>query len=204
MAVQKKENDVESSRGVLVDLEEKIHVLHVDDDSDFLKTAKQCLEMQGEFQVDTAISAKEARAKLEKEKYDVIISDYQMPEEDGLEFLKLIRGEGNTTPFILLTGKGREEVAINALNLGVDQYLNKGGRPETVYTELVHHIKQLAETRKVEERRRESDEKFRNLFENAYDELILVDISGRILDINQKAAEIAEKNREDIIGKSFL
>lgn len=204
MAIQRKENDIESSMRVLIGLEEKIHVLHIDDDSDFLKTAKQCLEMQRQFQIDTAVSVKEARAKLEKEKYDVIISDYQMPEEDGLEFFKSIRKEGNMTPFILLTGKGREEVAISALNLGVDQYLNKGGEPETVYTELAHHIKQLAETRKIEERRRESDARFRNLFENAYDGLILVDISGRILDINRKAAEIAEKNREDIIGKSFL
>ncbi len=204
LPVQKKKSSVESSIRVVIDLEEKIRVLHVDDDSDFLKTAKQCLEMQGQFQVDTVISVKEARAKLEKEKYDVIISDYQMSGEDGLEFLKLIRGEGNATPFILLTGKGREEVAINALNLGVNQYLNKGGEPETVYAELAHYIKQLAETRKIEQRRRESDERFRNLFEKAYDGLILVDISGKILDINQKAAEIAEKNKEDIIGKSFL
>jgi len=204
LAVQKKENDVESLKGVLVELGEKIRVLHVDDDPNFLKMAKQCLEMHGQFQIEMALSAEEAREKLENEKYDVIISDYKMPGQDGLEFFKSIKEKGNTTPFILLTGKGREEVAINALNLGVSQYLNKGGEPETLYAELAHHIKQLAQTRLTEERRRESDQRFRSLFENAYDGLILVDISGRILDINEKAAEIAEKKREDIIGKSFL
>jgi PAS domain S-box-containing protein len=197
---------VESSTEIIIDSTERarFRVLLVDDEPALLKIAKQCLEMQGPFQVDTATSADEAEMKLEKGKYDVIISDYQMPVKDGVEFLKELRDEGNPIPFIMFTGKGREEVAIKALNLGANQYLNKMGETETVYAELAHSIKQLAKTRKAEEELRESEERFRNLFEKANDGLVFVDLSGRIVDMNQKAAEIAEKRKEEIVGKPFF
>ena len=69
-------------------LERQMRVLHVDDDPAFLKVAKQCLEMQGEIEVDTASSVNEASEKLKKKDYDAVVSDYQMPGKDGLEFLK--------------------------------------------------------------------------------------------------------------------
>jgi PAS domain S-box-containing protein len=198
-----KEHMIESSK-IVLDLNDKIHVLHVDDDSGLLKITKQCLEMEGPLQVDTALSVEEALMKLEKDEYDIVVSDYQMPGKDGLDFLKALRSKGNAIPFIMFTGKGREEVAIEALNLGANQYLNKMGETETVYVELAHSITELAKTRKAEEKQRESEEKFRDLFEKANDGLVFVDLSGRIVDLNQKAAEIAEKRKGDIVGKSFL
>jgi len=199
-----KESVVESLAKAVIDLSEKIRVLHVDDDSGILKITKQCLELEGPVEVDTAVSVDEAMTKLEKEQYDVVVSDYQMPIKDGLDLLKELREKGNTIPFIMFTGKGREEVAIKALNLGANQYLNKVGATETVYTELAHSITELAKTRKAERRQCESEEKFRTLFEKANDGLVFTDVSGRVVELNQKATEIAEKKKEDIIGKSFL
>ena len=119
--VQMDERAVESSARIVLDLNDRIRVLHVDDDSCILKIAKQCLEMEGPFQVDTALSVEEALMKLEKDKYDIVVSDYQMPEKDGLDFLKALRSKGDAIPFIMFTGKGREEVAIKALNLEANQ-----------------------------------------------------------------------------------
>ena len=128
------ESAVESSAEVVVDLNEKepIRILYVDDETSLLRIAKQCLEMEGSFQVDTASSVDEALEKVKKGSYDAVVSDYQMPGKDGLELLKELREKGDSTPFIMFTGKGREEVAIKALNLGANQYLNKTGDPETV------------------------------------------------------------------------
>ena len=141
------ESIVESSAetGSNVAKTERIRVLHVDDERGFLKVAKQCLETQGEFEVDTASSVNEASEKLKKTDYDIIVSDYHMPDKDGLEFLKELREKGNTVPFIVFTGKGREEIAVKALNLGADQYIDKHGDPETVYCELAHGISQAVE-----------------------------------------------------------
>ena len=114
-----------------------IRVLHVDDEAGFLKVAKQILEMQGSFQVETALSINEAMEKMRQKAFDVIVSDYVMPERNGLDFLRELRERRNNISFIMFTGKGREEVAIRALNLDVDRYFNKVGKPETVNNGIV-------------------------------------------------------------------
>jgi len=117
-----------------------LKVLHVDDEIGFLKVAKKILELQGAFQVDIACSVDEAKEKIKTKTYDVIVSDYWMPRKDGLEFLKDLREDGNGIPFIVFTGRGREEVAIKSLNYGADYYINKYGKPEKVYRELAEGI----------------------------------------------------------------
>jgi PAS domain S-box-containing protein len=198
------ESVVESQAEIVIDSTgKKIRVLHVDDEPALLKVAKQCLEMQGPFRVDTASSVEEALAKLEKERYDAVVSDYQMPGKDGLEFLKELRESGNSVPFIMFTGKGREEVAIRALNLGANQYLNKTGETETVYTELAHTVTELAKTKKAEELLRLSEERYRNLFENAKDVIILFDLKGNVTSAN-KGAEKYGFNKNGMLGKNML
>lgn len=143
-----------------------LHILHVDDDAYFRKSAKQILEMHGSFKVDDASSVNEALEKMEQKAYDAVISDYQMAKVDGLDFLRKLRAKGDKITFILFTGKGREEVAINALNLGADGYINKLGKPETVYGELTHYILQSVERKKSERALIDSEKKFRTLVEH--------------------------------------
>jgi DNA-binding NtrC family response regulator len=129
-----------------------IQVLHVDDDVSFLKVAKQCLKLHGSFEVDTASSVDAAKQKMKLKAYDAIVSDYVMPGKDGLQFLNELREKGNRIPFIIFTGKGREEVAaIKALNLGADGYFGKLGEAETIYGELARGIYQAVRIRKADE-----------------------------------------------------
>jgi len=199
------ESVVQSHGEIVVDSTEKklVRVLHVDDEPALLRVTKQCLELEGMFQVDSVSSVEEAMAKLEKERYDAVVSDYQMPGKDGLEFLKELRENGDRTPFIMFTGKGREEVAIKALNLGANQYLNKTGETETVYTELAHAITELAKIKKAEELLRLSEEKYRGLFESARDVIVLFDLKGNVTSINKMAEEYGF-NRSEMLGKNML
>ena len=80
---------------------ELINVLFVDDDAEFLKSAKQCLCMQGPIEIESAFSVDEALEKMNKTKTDVIVCDIQMPVTSGLEFLKMLRKENNKIPFYL-------------------------------------------------------------------------------------------------------
>ena len=66
-----------------------------------------------------------------------------MPETNGIEFLKIVRGEGNSIPFIIMTGRGREEVVIEALNYGADFYLQKGGDTKVMFAELMHVVRKV-------------------------------------------------------------
>jgi DNA-binding response OmpR family regulator len=122
---------------------EEIKVLYVDDEPSLLEVTKEFLQMEGGMIVETADDAHIALGSISKSRYDVIISDYQMPEMDGLSFLKAVREKGEVVPFILFTGKGREDVAIQALNNGADFYLQKGGDPIVQFKELKNIVKQL-------------------------------------------------------------
>ena len=127
-----------------------IRVLHVDDDSAMLEVSKQILmDLEGCFEFDSACCVDEALKKLAVEQYDVVISDYDMPGTNGLQFLEALREQSNDIPFILFTGKGREEIAIKALNLGADAYINKQGNPETVYGELSHSVQKTTERKRA-------------------------------------------------------
>jgi len=114
-------------------------VLHVDDESDFLEMTASYLQSE-DIDIISVQSCREAFQVLANEKIDAIISDYQIPDMDGLSFLDHLRTGGNDIPFIMLTGRGREEVAIRALNLGADYYLMKGLEVESLFNELVHII----------------------------------------------------------------
>ena len=132
-------------------MSDTLRVLYVDDEPGLLEIGKIFLETSGGFTVDTLTSATEALTLLATERYDAIISDYQMPEMDGIAFLKQLKASGNPTPFIIFTGRGREEVVIDALNNGSDFYLQKGGEQKAQFTELSNKIRYAVTRRRAEE-----------------------------------------------------
>jgi PAS domain S-box-containing protein len=127
-----------------------IHVLYVDDESNLLDITKTYLERTKEFTVTTAPSASVALDLLKSNGIQAIVSDYQMPEMDGIEFLKTVRATDKHIPFIVFTGKGREEIAIEAFENGADFYLQKGGEPKSQFAELSNKIRKSVDHRRAE------------------------------------------------------
>jgi DNA-binding NtrC family response regulator len=123
-----------------------IIVLHVDDEIAFLKSAKQILQMMG-FNVDTALSVKEALKKTKASFYDVIISDYYMPDKNGLDLLEELRNNGKKTPFFLLTVGNQYDIMKDTRMLNVDRFFNKLGDPGTVFDHLATAIRQAVANR---------------------------------------------------------
>ena len=154
-----------------------IRVLHVDDDLCFLEVSKQIISMENSFEIDNASSVDEALKKMEQQQYDAVVSDYEMPQKNGLEFLKEIRDQNNQIPFILFTGKGREDVAVKALNLGADRYINKNGSPETVYCELADAINKIVEQKKSRKLLAASESKYRVLVEKSLQGILVTEVA---------------------------
>ena len=165
--------------------EETLHILHVDDDASLLQLSKMILEGENKFQIDTVTSVDEAFNKLDNQTYDAIISDYDMPLKNGLDFLKELREQKNSIAFIIFTGRGREEIAVKALNLGADRYINKSGAPDAVYCELADAIKKTVERKKAKTLLVESEAKYRTLVEESLQGIMVAQgLSPRIVFAN--------------------
>ena len=121
--------------------------------------------------IETANSAAEGLAVLADrgvgvDGIDCVVSDYDMPERNGIEFLGAVRGEYPDLPFVLFTGKGSEEIASEAISVGVSDYLQKGSGTEQ-YDLLANRVTNLARARRsdrmLEERTRRLETLIGNL-----------------------------------------
>ncbi|NMB79705.1 MAG: PAS domain S-box protein [Methanomicrobiales archaeon] len=180
----------------------KIHVLYVDDEPDLLELGKIYLEMNGEFLITTADRGNTALLSLGTTPFDVIVSDYQMPEMDGITLLKQVRSRHATIPFILFTGRGREEVVVEALNNGADFYLQKGGDPKAQFAELTQKIRLSVSRRRAEQALAQSETRFRELTEHSLDTIMLFDHDLRHLYVNPNVELQAGIPATQFIGKT--
>jgi len=182
-----------------------IQALYVDDEQDLLSVSKLFLERTHDMTVDTELSASQALMKLKSREYDVVISDYQMPEMDGIMLLKSIRRECNDKiPFILFTGRGREEVAIEALNYGADYYLQKGGDVKAQFAILRNMILQAAQRKKAENELKQSEERYRNIVEDQMESICRFRPDGTHVFVNSAYCTFVGKDRSELIGKKFI
>ena len=111
-----------------------------------MKSAKQCLQLQGNYNIETAFSVDEALDKMIQKEADVIVCDIQIPVTDGFEFLKTIRESGNKVPFIVFTVTENKETALKAFSLGANGFVGKYGDPEIVFSTLQRCIEKSVKT----------------------------------------------------------
>jgi PAS domain S-box-containing protein len=171
-----------------------IRVLYIDDKLFLLENAKTFLERSGNFSVETVTTANGALEKLTKDSYDAVIADYQMPGMDGIEFLKLLRRDYPDLAFLFFTGKGREEIAVEAFEQGADFYVRKGSDSESQFAELVHKVKHAVDNRRMKRQLTMSEERFEDFVRNFEGIAFQTDINGVFL--------LLEGNVEGITGYS--
>jgi len=178
-----------------------ISVLYVDDEPDLLELCRIFLEQAGDFRVDTIQSPLDVLTRLEQNPYDVIVCDYQMPEMDGISLLKQVRRKKSDIPFILFTGRGREEIVIEALNNGADFYLQKGGDVKAQFAELASKIRKAVKQRQAERSLRESEKMLNDIINFLPDATFAIDRDGTVIAWNRAIEEMTGILAGDIFGK---
>ncbi len=170
---------------------EPLSILLVDDDADIgtlmkMKLAREASEMTFHF-VEGGVQCLEY---LKDNKVDCILSDYQMPDMDGMELLLELRSRGNKIPFIFLTGQGNEEVARDAFKNGAYDYFTKDiGFAH--FARIINSVVQAVRHRHAESSKQMADESlllFRNLLDRTSEAIFVTDPpTGRFLFVNDKA-----------------
>lgn len=104
---------------------DKIRVLVAEDEESFLVVLTTVLEATNRFEVYPCESGDEAVEALKRTRYDVVILDHKMPGMTGLNVLQWLHEQKSTTPVIMLTGAGSENIAVEAMKLGAYDYVRK-------------------------------------------------------------------------------
>jgi PAS domain S-box-containing protein len=173
-------------------------LLHVDDDPAVLDLTAAFLDRELDWAVTTVTetSVDTALDRLSTEAFDCVISDYDMPEMDGLAFFDALRDRDVAAPFILYTGKGSEEIASQALNAGVTGYFQKGG-PEQ-QRRLANRVGQAIE----ESRTQTVADRYSTVMKALGYPIYVVDENGRFEFVNEPFAELTGYDVSTIVGSN--
>ncbi len=189
-----------------------LRLLIVEDSKDDALLLRRHLERSGydltDRRVDTARALREAlqgsAGQPDSPDWDFVVADYSMPGFNGLEALKILQDTGLDIPFILVSGTIGEELAVEAMRAGAQDYIMKDNLARLV--PAVERELREAETRSLrrsaEEALKESELRFRTLVDQAGDAFFLTGTDGRIVDVNRRACESLGYTREELLGMS--
>lgn len=184
-------------------VEQTFRVLHVDDEPELLEIVGIFLEREDDrFSVVQATSASIGLDQLSQQEFDCVISDYDMPGCNGIEFLEEVREEYPDLPFILFTGKGIEEVASDAISAGVTDYIQKEVGTDQ-YIVLANEVSHAIEHYRSIQMVRQHDQRIRDVIKRVTDAIVEVDSEWRFTLANQQAEELYEMDEEYLHGRCF-
>jgi PAS domain S-box-containing protein len=180
-----------------------IKVLHVEDEPDFADLVSLYLERENDsIEVLTEHRADDGLSRLNKTDLDCIVSDYQMPGMNGLEFLDTLREDYPDLPFILFTGKGSEEVASEAISMGVTDYLQKESGTDQ-YTVLANRITNAVDYYRSQQALEASEIRLSLLVDHSPLGVIEWNTEFNIVRTNSTAEEILGYPESELEGKSW-
>ncbi|RLM57228.1 response regulator [Halobellus sp. Atlit-31R] len=183
---------------------EEIRVLHVDDDAGFGElTASFLARHNGAFSVSAATNPEKALERVATERFDCVVSDYDMPRLSGLDLLEEVRELDPDIPFILFTGKGSEEIASRAISVGVTDYLQKEIGTEQ-YAVLANRVENAVEQARSRRALTASQRRLSRFVEQSPLGTIEYDKSFTIADINEAATEITGYEKSELVGGTWL
>jgi PAS domain S-box-containing protein len=159
-----------------------LNILHVEDNPADAELVQSLLESEG---IACAVKRVQTRtdfvAALERDGFDLILSDFTMPSFDGWSALEIARLKAPGVPFIFVSGTIGEEVAVDSLKEGAADYVLKDrlSRLPAAVRRAMREAQERAERRRIEEELRQRNELFRNITENVDDLVAVLDLDGR-------------------------
>jgi PAS domain S-box-containing protein len=134
---------------------------------------------------------------------DIILSDYSLPSFDGLGALRIARERCPDVPFIFVSGALGEEMAIDLLKKGATDYVLKSrlSRLEPAVRRALHEVEERRERERAEDALKESEARYRTIFENTGTATVIVEEDGTIVLANRQFERLTGRSRSEIEGK---
>ena len=171
--------------------------------------ATSMLTAEGDITVDAVPSGEAALDKLGTAQYDAVVSDYSMPDMNGIDLLRNARAKGFQNTFLIFTARGNEEIALDAILNGADHYLPKTGKASQDLA-LIRSILQKRQKRVEEEKERRNEAAYHTLLMRMHDGFayhrVMYDESGKavssmIIDVNDAFEHIFVQPTESVLGR---
>ncbi|HEV7350499.1 hybrid sensor histidine kinase/response regulator [Telluribacter sp.] len=184
-------------------LDKSINVLLVDDDEDDFLLTSACFNDldKWNFSLTWCPTYREAMHNIKTCKHDLYIFDFLLGERNGIELLSEALENQCEEPIILLTGKGDEKVAVEALRLGAADYLVKSELEPQI---LERSIRYALERTNVLKALRQSERRYRRIFEESKDMLFISDLKGQVLDFNLAAVQLTGYDSAELLTLSLV
>jgi len=181
-----------------MDQKENIRVLLVEDDPDDYVLFKYSLNeiKNNSYSLTWASNYETALELIKKNEHDIYFYDYLLGARTGLDLIQESINGGIDAPIIILTGLGNQQTDLKSMELGAADYLVKG---EIDTEKLERSIRYSIERHRMIKKLRESETKFRSIFENSHDVIYLSGKDGLILDINQAAERLFGYSKEELL-----
>lgn len=167
-----------------------IRILHLEDDLSDAELISSMLNAEGIVsEIVRVETEKEFTKALDRGGFDIIIADYSLPSYDGMSALESAREKRPDIPFIFVSGAIGEELAISALTKGAVDYVLKNNLKRLVpaVVRALQEVEEISLRKQAEEKLRESETKFRKIFENSYDGIFLFDIKNKKVTVCNQA-----------------
>jgi len=183
-------------------------ILIVEDDEGLSRLIAKNLEREG-FKAISAFTGKEAVSEASQNQDILMLLDFKLPDMTGKQVLEKLDQAGIELPFVVMTGFGDEEIAVDLMKRGALDYIVKS---EGFINLIPHKMKRAAEEvenklrlEQTQEALKASEALFRTIVETSPDEITMADLEGRIQKISQRTLQMhGFDKKEEIIGKSAL
>ncbi|HKJ43722.1 MAG TPA: ATP-binding protein [Sunxiuqinia sp.] len=190
-------------------MKKKIRTLVVEDsEDDALLILHQIKKAGYEVAYERVETSREMEVALEKEKWDIVLSDYAMPHFNGLEALSLLKEAGIDIPFIVISGTIGEETAVKAMRAGANDYLMKGKLKRLVpaIERELREADSRAERTLLEQKQKQAEEKLKILslaVEQSPASIVITDTDGKIDYVNSKFIAVTGYEYHEAHGKDL-